>query len=272
MIPGSPQKPHGIRIDPPPSVPRASGTIPAASAAELPPLDPPAVRVTSHGLRVTPSSGPWVTPFQPNSGVVVLPTATAPLRASAATDGASTSHARSGSTAREPRSVGHPAVSSTSLIATGTPSSSPAGSPRDQRAWEPRGGLAGAVGVDEPERVDRGVLARDPLERRVERLERREHPAGEVLEEPVASGGSGTREARCTADPQDKGRRGRYLGLPSTGAARRSGSKDEVWNPEVRRVFVPKSFGWGYGVNLHSSGKARRRSDDPQALRGSNRA
>ena len=136
LIPGRPQNPHGMRIEPPPSVPRASGTIPAASAAELPPLDPPAVRVTSHGLRVTPSSGPWVTPFQPNSGVVVLPTATAPLRASAATEGASTSQSWSGSTAFEPRSVGHPAVSSTSLIATGTPSSSPAGSPRDQRAWD----------------------------------------------------------------------------------------------------------------------------------------
>lgn len=53
-------------------------------------------------------------------------------------------------------------------------------------------------------------------------------------------------------DPQDKGRRGRYLGLPydwRRPTVRRT--KDEVWNPEVRRVFVPKSFGWGYGVNLH---------------------
>jgi hypothetical protein len=78
LIPGSPQKLQGMRIDPPPSVPSASGTIPPASAAALPPLEPPAVRAGSQGLRVTPVSGLSVTPFQPNSGVVVLPGSTAP--------------------------------------------------------------------------------------------------------------------------------------------------------------------------------------------------
>src|SRR5215212_1032278 len=80
LIPASPQKLHGIRIEPPPSVPSASGTIPAARAAALPPLEPPLVRDGSHGLRVTPASGLSVTPFQPSSGVVVLPARTAPLR------------------------------------------------------------------------------------------------------------------------------------------------------------------------------------------------
>ena len=46
----------------------------------------------SHGLRVTPVSGLSVTPFQPNSGVVVLPTSTAPCSRSRATAGASSSH------------------------------------------------------------------------------------------------------------------------------------------------------------------------------------
>ena len=44
LMPASPVKQHGMRIEPPPSVPSASGTIPEASAAELPPLEPPAVR------------------------------------------------------------------------------------------------------------------------------------------------------------------------------------------------------------------------------------
>ena len=43
-----------MRIDPPPSLPWASGNMPAATAAAAPPLDPPGVRVGSHGLRVIP--------------------------------------------------------------------------------------------------------------------------------------------------------------------------------------------------------------------------
>jgi hypothetical protein len=132
--PGRPQKPDGMRMEPPPSVPSASGTMPVPSAAALPPLEPPAVLDVSHGLRVTPSSGESVTPFQPNSGVVVLPGSTAPWRRSAATAGASASHALSGLTVRDPRSVGQPRVSRTSFTATGTPSRAPCGSPRAQRA------------------------------------------------------------------------------------------------------------------------------------------
>src|SRR5260370_17104980 len=87
-----PQKLAGIRIDPAPSVPTASGPRPDATAAAAPPLDPPAVRLGSHGLRVTPVSGLSVTAFQPNSGVVVLPSSTAPCSRSRATAGASTAH------------------------------------------------------------------------------------------------------------------------------------------------------------------------------------
>ena len=86
-----PQKAAGIRTLPPPSVPSASGPAPSATAAAAPPLEPPAVRVGSCGLRVTPDSGESVTPFQPNSGVVVLPMNTAPCSRSRATDGASSS-------------------------------------------------------------------------------------------------------------------------------------------------------------------------------------
>jgi hypothetical protein len=44
---------------------------------------------------------------------------------------------------------------------------------------------------------------------------------------------------------------GRFLGLPydwrrPTFARIRR----EIWNPRDRRIFVPKAFGWGYGINL----------------------
>ena len=48
--PTSPQHEAGMRIDPPPSEPCATGTSPAATAAAAPPDDPPAIRVRSHGV------------------------------------------------------------------------------------------------------------------------------------------------------------------------------------------------------------------------------
>ena len=44
-----PESAAGWRIDPPVSVPSASGTIPAASAAALPLLEPPATRSGADG-------------------------------------------------------------------------------------------------------------------------------------------------------------------------------------------------------------------------------
>ena len=164
LRPGRPQNAHGIRIEPPPSVPSASGTIPDASAAELPPLEPPAVVAGSHGLRVTPVSALSVTPFQPSSGVVVLPGSTAPERRSEATTGASSSHGPAGSIAREPRSVGQPRVTSRSLIATGTPSSGPAGSPRLQRASEARASACAASASTRQNALTVAVERLDPLE------------------------------------------------------------------------------------------------------------
>ena len=43
-----------MRIEPPPSPAEAIGTRPAATAAPLPPLEPPGVRCGFQGLRVTP--------------------------------------------------------------------------------------------------------------------------------------------------------------------------------------------------------------------------
>src|SRR3954462_11495886 len=116
LMPKTPVKLDGMRIEPPPSVPTASGPRPQAPATAAPPEEPPGVLCGFHGLRVMPVSGLSVTPFQPNSGVVFLPINTAPLSRSRATDGASSSHGPAGSTVFEPRSVGHPLVSRMSLI------------------------------------------------------------------------------------------------------------------------------------------------------------
>ena len=48
--PTRPQHAAGMRIDPPPSDACAMGTMPDATAAAAPPLDPPAIRVVSHGV------------------------------------------------------------------------------------------------------------------------------------------------------------------------------------------------------------------------------
>ena len=54
LRPTRPQAAAGIRIEPPPSLAWASGTIPAATAAAEPPLDPPGERSRSHGFRAGP--------------------------------------------------------------------------------------------------------------------------------------------------------------------------------------------------------------------------
>jgi hypothetical protein len=54
LMPTRPVQAAGIRIEPIPSLPCASGTMPAATAAAEPPDEPPGVRSRFHGLRVTP--------------------------------------------------------------------------------------------------------------------------------------------------------------------------------------------------------------------------
>ncbi len=52
--PTSPHIDDGIRMEPPPSLAWATATIPDATAAELPPLEPPGDLDRSHGLRHAP--------------------------------------------------------------------------------------------------------------------------------------------------------------------------------------------------------------------------
>ncbi len=54
LRPTRPQLAAGMRIEPPPSLACAIGTMPAATAAAEPPLEPPALRPRSQGLRVGP--------------------------------------------------------------------------------------------------------------------------------------------------------------------------------------------------------------------------
>jgi hypothetical protein len=51
LYPTTPHNAAGMRSEPPPSLPWATGSRPAATAAAAPPLEPPAVSVSRHGLR-----------------------------------------------------------------------------------------------------------------------------------------------------------------------------------------------------------------------------
>src|SRR5689334_6773258 len=74
----SPHADAGYRREPPRSLPWANGTIPDATAAADPPLDPLVERCVSHGLRAGPNSTGSHAGARPNSGVLVLPSITRP--------------------------------------------------------------------------------------------------------------------------------------------------------------------------------------------------
>ena len=69
--PKRPLKPAGPRMEPPPSLPVAIGKRPPATAAAVPPEDPPGVRSGFHGFRVVPCRTVEVQLMPPNSGAVV---------------------------------------------------------------------------------------------------------------------------------------------------------------------------------------------------------
>jgi hypothetical protein len=67
-----------MRIDPPPSVATPAPTMPAATAAPDPPLEPPGVREVSHGLREMPHASDSVAGQIASSGMCVRPITIAP--------------------------------------------------------------------------------------------------------------------------------------------------------------------------------------------------
>src|SRR2546425_1660455 len=119
-------------MEPPVSDPNATGAKPAATAAALPPLDPPGTRVRSCGLRVGPNAEFSVDEPMANSSMFVLPTTTAPAPASRCTTVASYG-GRQLSRILDEHVVGIPRVHNTSFRAMGTPASGPGSSPAATR-------------------------------------------------------------------------------------------------------------------------------------------
>ena len=73
MTPTEPVRAAGWRMDPPVSVPRASGAWNAVTAAADPPPDPPGMRDRSHGLAVSPKAECSLEEPIANSSRFVLP-------------------------------------------------------------------------------------------------------------------------------------------------------------------------------------------------------
>src|SRR5271154_1219453 len=71
--PNTPDAEAGIRIEPPPSLAWATGTIRAATAAPAPPDEPPDECARFHGFRVGPNRRDSVVGKSPNSGLEVFP-------------------------------------------------------------------------------------------------------------------------------------------------------------------------------------------------------
>ena len=119
LSPTSPQHAAGMRIEPMPSLPCATATMPEATAAAEPPDDPPGVRLRFHGLRVTPNLES-VAPKTHSSGTRVKPTTTAPAARSLRTTSWSTG-CGVGSLAVDPQRIGSPSTGTLSLTAIGNP-------------------------------------------------------------------------------------------------------------------------------------------------------
>jgi hypothetical protein len=85
LRPTTPHSAAGWRIEPPVSVPSAHGARPAATAAALPPDEPPGTRSRSHGLRTGPNAEFSFEEPIANSSWLVLPSSVAPASASFAT-------------------------------------------------------------------------------------------------------------------------------------------------------------------------------------------
>ncbi len=144
------------------SVPSATSTRPAATAAPLPPLEPPVVRSRSQGLRAGPKCGLFVSAPNANSCVFSFPTTAAPAARRRATHSAS----RSGTRSRifDAAVVGMPATSITSLTATR----------QSRRRVLDRGGGTRCTG-----RASRRRLRRKAL---LDLRERRQDPVEEVAD------------------------------------------------------------------------------------------
>src|SRR4051812_20771394 len=119
-----PHSDAGWRIEPPVSVPIAHGARPAATAAALPPDEPPGTRVRSHGFWTGPK--PEFSFDEPiaNSSMLVLPSTAAPAARRFLT-AVLVYGGREPSRMGEPAMLGTPSTQNRSLTASGTPASGP---------------------------------------------------------------------------------------------------------------------------------------------------
>ena len=124
----------GWRIDPPVSVPTASGASNAATAAAEPPPDPPGMRSRSHGLWVGPNAECSVELTHGELVHVGLAEHHEAGVAQPADHGRVVRRHASPRASATRRSSGCPSVAMTSLSASGTPASGPSCSPAPRRA------------------------------------------------------------------------------------------------------------------------------------------
>src|SRR4051812_48441971 len=119
-------------MDPPVSDPSPNGANPAATAAALPPLEPPGTRAGSWGLRVGPNAEFSVELPMANSSRLVLPTGMAPAARSRETTVASYGGPHPWRM-RDEHVGGMPRVHGLSLRARGTPAGGPGSPPAATR-------------------------------------------------------------------------------------------------------------------------------------------
>src|SRR3954465_14865660 len=127
-MPTIPHRAAGWRIEPPVSVPSAHGAVPAATAAALPPLEPPGTRLRAPRLGTGPKAEFSFDEPIANSSWFVLPSSGEPASASLRTTVA-VYGGREPSRIFEPACDGTPSVQKRSLTPSGTPPSGPAPSP-----------------------------------------------------------------------------------------------------------------------------------------------
>src|SRR3954452_371949 len=117
-----------MRIDPPPSLACATGTMPLATAAADPPEEPPVEWPVFQGLRAGGNDFGSVVTVVPNSGTLVRPRGTKPAARNCSARKDVTGQGKSFS-APMPKAVGSPAtVQPRSLNRIGTPRNGPSGS------------------------------------------------------------------------------------------------------------------------------------------------
>nr|BFE78357.1 hypothetical protein GCM10020093_009580 [Planobispora longispora] len=127
-MPTTPQHAAGKRIDPPMSLPCASGVMPAARELAAPPLEPPGVWSALHGLRVLPCASLVENQRTENAGTLLRPRRIAPAPRRAPMH-ASSSVAVAPARAAIPWLIRRPFCGVLSLVETGTPCSGPSASP-----------------------------------------------------------------------------------------------------------------------------------------------